>query len=135
VAGASAAGIGVKMIGASVGVGAGPTVGGGGNRSVNCRSGVGNPTGTVMTDSIPLTVTVMDVLDFVGREQYPISTQLSPPLPGPYGGVYVRVLVVLAFGTVEPPLAPQTWRTGLAQACLLRYQQKRAALLRHAQSC
>jgi hypothetical protein len=81
VAGASAAGIGVKMIGASVAVGAGAAVGGGGSRSVNCRSGDGSPTGTVMIDSTPLMVTVIDVLDFVGREQYPISTQFRPPMP------------------------------------------------------
>jgi hypothetical protein len=81
VAGGSAAGIGVKIIGGSVAVGAGAAVGGGGSKSVNCKSGDGSPTGTVIIDSTPLMVTVMDVLDFVGREQYPISTQFRPPLP------------------------------------------------------
>jgi hypothetical protein len=124
----------VNIIGASVGVRAGPAVGGGGSKSDSCKSEVGSPTGTVMTDSIPLTVTVIDVFAFVGREQYPISTQFRPSAPR-YGGVYVRVDVAAAFEAEVVALPPQFWRMGLAQACLLRYQQKRAALLRHAQSC
>jgi hypothetical protein len=120
----------VKTIGASVGPV--PIVGGAGRRSVICRSGVGKPAATVMTVSVPLTVTVIDVLDFEGREQYPISTQFRPPSPR-YGGVYVRDPD--AFGATVAALPPHAWRTGLAQARLFLYQQKRAALLRQEHSC
>jgi len=85
VAAESAAPRGVKTIGASGLVGAGADDGAGVGPSMvargSNRSGVGSPTGTVMTVAVPLTVTDIVVFALLGREQYPISTQLSPPAP------------------------------------------------------
>jgi len=56
------------MIGGSTATGVGAAVGAGGK--ISPVSTVGRyPTGTVITLSTPLTVTVMDVFAFVGREQ------------------------------------------------------------------
>jgi hypothetical protein len=60
----------------------GTSVMGGANGS-GAVSPVGNPTPTLITVGVPLTVIVVAVLDLDAREQYPISTQLRPPFPWP----------------------------------------------------
>lgn len=137
----SAPGIGVNCTGGSgvaavAGAGAaGVRTGAFGPSSLD-TSGVGRPTGITIVDSCPLTVTTMDVFDRVGREQYPISTQLSPPKPeydavkAPTADVVVAMVVkLLPSGSFT-----QSRSTGAAQFLLFRYQQNFAALLRQAHS-
>jgi len=138
----STPGIGVNTTGASgvvavaIGIGAGLNSGtpAFGSTPGPTSAGVGKPTGIMMVLSTPLTVMTMEVLDRVGREQYPISTQLRPSLPRT-GGVYVLLGFAVGAGAREVPLLaplgpPQSCSVGFVQARLLRYQQNMAALFR-----